>query len=158
MYHIRRATTEDLGVILDIYARARVFMRQSGNPDQWGDHYPAEELLKSDIQSGNLYVVENGQIQGVFAFFTEEDPTYGYIEGEWLSSEPYGTIHRVASSGRGGIFGEILEFALLQNRHLRIDTHQDNHIMQHVVQKHGFTRCGIIYVEDGSPRIAYERI
>ena len=40
--------------------------------------------------------------------------------------------------------------------HIRIDTHQDNKVMQHVVEKHGFRRRGIIYIADGSPRIAYE--
>ncbi len=40
----------------------------------------------------------------------------------------------------------------------RIDTHNDNKIMQHVIEKNGFIRCGIIYVKDGSPRIAYEKI
>jgi hypothetical protein len=30
--------------------------------------------------------------------------------------------------------------------------------MQHVVEKHGFSRRGIIYIADGTPRIAYERI
>jgi hypothetical protein len=28
--------------------------------------------------------------------------------------------------------------------------------MQHVVEKCGFSYCGIIYVEDGSPRRAYD--
>lgn len=31
-------------------------------------------------------------------------------------------------------------------------------IMQHLICKNGFQKCGIIYVEDGSPRIAYEKI
>jgi hypothetical protein len=30
--------------------------------------------------------------------------------------------------------------------------------MQHVVEKHGFQRRGIIYIADGTPRIAYEYI
>ena len=29
-------------------------------------------------------------------------------------------------------------------------------MMQHVLEKNGFVPCGIIYVEDGSPRIAYQ--
>lgn len=29
--------------------------------------------------------------------------------------------------------------------------------MQQVFEKNGFERCGIIYVEDGSPRIGYQR-
>ena len=41
---------------------------------------------------------------------------------------------------------------------LRADTHADNKIMQHLLEKNGFTRCGIIHVADGTPRIAYQRL
>ena len=75
----------------------------------------------------------------------------------WESDAPYGTIHRIASCGRGGVFEACLAYCLGITRHLRIDTHHDNKVMQHVVEKHGFTRRGIIYIADGSPRIAYER-
>lgn len=29
--------------------------------------------------------------------------------------------------------------------------------MQHVLEKNGFTRCGIIFTEDGSERIAFQK-
>ena len=41
---------------------------------------------------------------------------------------------------------------------LRADTHVDNKVMQHLLESEGFTRCGIIHVEDGTPRIAYQRL
>lgn len=159
MAQIRKARPEDLTEIERIYALARRFMASTGNPSQWGNHYPPRELLESDIQLGQLYVVEDIVIRGVFAYLEGEDPTYGYIEaGEWMSDEPYGTIHRVASDGSGGVFAQIIAYALNRNRHLRIDTHHDNKVMQHVLKKHGFQWCGIIYLEDGDPRIAYERV
>ena len=80
-------------------------------------------------------------------------------QGEWLSDAEYGTIHRVASDGRiHGMMGMIVQFCSERITHLRIDTHADNKIMQHLILKNGFKRCGIIYISDGSPRIAYERI
>lgn len=159
MLQVRKAEYADFPRILEIYDRARNFMAMTGNPDQWGTHYPPESMLQEDISGGNLYVVHNGQIHGVFAFFTEPDPTYGYIEeGSWQSDAPYGTIHRVAGDGTGGIFSTVLRFALSQNGHVRIDTHRYNKVMQHVLEKHGFIRCGIIYLEDGDQRIAYERV
>ena len=159
MYQIRKAESTDLRKILEIYNHARQFMASTGNPSQWGSHYPEISLLRADIERGNLYVVEDTAIHGVFAFFTEPDPTYAYIDnGTWITDDPYGTIHRVASDGSGGIFSAVLHFALMQNTHLRIDTHEDNHVMQHVLEKHGFQRRGIIYLEDGDPRIAYERV
>ena len=159
MAEIRKARSEDLADILKIYEIARNFMVSTGNPTQWGQTHPPRQMLEDDIVLGQLYVVEDGCIRGVFAFLEGEDPTYGYIEdGAWLSQEAYGTIHRVASDGSGGVFSQILHYALTRNRHLRIDTHHDNKVMQHVLEKLGFHRCGIIYLEDGDPRIAYERI
>ncbi len=159
-YWVQKAKIEDMAGILRIYARARDFMAASGNPTQWKDGYPDRELLTGDIRNGELYVVMDGEIIcGVFFFHIGEDPTYGYLEnGTWRSGDPYGTIHRIASDGSGGIFPACLQFCRKKIRHIRIDTHHDNKPMQHVVEKHGFSRRGIIYVQDGSPRIAYDLI
>ena len=160
MYQVRNAEEKDLNRILEIYAFAREFMAKTGNPNQWGRTHPPVNQLKEDIRIGRLYVVEDGSgVHGVFAYLTGEDPTYGYIEdGAWISGTPYGTIHRVAADGSGGVFAAVMGFALARNPHVRIDTHHENRVMQHVVEKHGFSRCGIIYLENGDPRIAYERI
>ena len=157
-YLIRQASMEDLQRILEIYAHARAFMAKNGNPNQWGKSKPPKERLITDIEQGNLYVVTaEEKIRGVFAFFLGEDPTYRKIEdGAWLSDAPYGTIHRIASDGSGGIFPTALTWCRERIGHIRIDTHHDNVVMQHVVEKAGFQRCGIIYIADGSPRIAYE--
>lgn len=157
---IRKANIKDLSCIMEIYKSAQQFMAETGNPTQWGNFYPTLDLLEDDIAKGQLYVVErDGQICGVFVFFIGDDPWYEVIDhGDWLDDSPYGVIHRIAAkSGEKGIFVEAKQFALSQIGHLRIDTHADNKIMQHIVTKHGFKECGIIYVhENKSPRIAYE--
>ena len=157
---IRPARTEDLDEILKIYDRAKRFMVQTGNPTQWAGGYPQRELLEEDIAQGGLYVVNDGEtICGVFYFVIGPDPTYTVIEkGNWHSNKEYGTIHRIASNGTGGVFGAALDFCRSQIDYLRIDTHDDNKVMQHVVSKHGFRECGIIYTDDGSPRIAFDRL
>ena len=159
-YTVRTACMADLPRILEIYAYARQFMAQTGNPHQWGKTNPPREVLEDDISRELLHIVEEKSIiRGVFFFSMEEDPTYIAIyDGRWESNAPYGTIHRIASDGSGGIFTAALNWCLSRCRHLRIDTHHDNKVMQHVVEKHGFTRRGIIYIADGTPRIAYERI
>jgi len=159
-YTIRIAQAEDLPDILQIYAYARSFMAANGNPNQWGKSNPSRETLEADIAEQKLYVaMKEDMICGVFFFDIGEDPTYRSIyDGAWLSDAPYGTIHRVASRGSGGLFAACVEFCLQKCGHLRIDTHADNHIMQHVIEKNGFQRRGIIYIADGTPRIAYERI
>ncbi len=159
-YRIRKAMQEDLCRILGIYAYARSFMAANGNPNQWGKTNPPKEILEQDIAQGNLYTVEDEcKICGVFFFKVGEDPTYREIfEGNWISSAPYGTVHRIASDGSGGVFSACLDFCKETCSHIRIDTHRDNRIMQHILEKAGFSRRGIIYIADGSQRIAYEQI
>lgn len=158
-YQIRKAVPEDMPQILSIYASARQFMAENGNPNQWGTTNPPQSQLMQDIADGTLYVMESDTIHGVFFFSLGEDPTYQKIyEGSWGSDAPYGTIHRIAGDGSGGIVGTAVAFAKQFISHLRIDTHKDNQVMQHVLEKQGFSRRGIIYIADGSPRVAYEML
>lgn len=156
---IRKARTEDLDALLEVYTAARQYMARSGNPTQWGDGYPQRDLLEEDLRAGRLYAFEReGTIRGAFAFMIGDDPTYSVIEnGRWLDGAPYGTIHRLAGDGtEKGLFAQCLAFCRGIIPNIRSDTHQDNRTMQHLLEKHGFTRCGIIHVADGSPRIAYQ--
>lgn len=157
-YTIRKAQREDLPRIEEIYAYARKFMAETGNPNQWGNTTPQTCLLEDDIQKGLLFVqTHEDVIHGVFYFYIGPDPTYGEIEdGQWRSDTPYGTIHRIAGDGSGGVLATAVRFAKEQIGHIRIDTHHDNKIMQRAVAKQGFRRSGIIHLENGSPRIAYD--
>lgn len=159
-YIVRKAKWEDLARIEEIYAYAREFMANTGNPNQWGKTTPPTAQLEEDIEEGDLNVVADGDtIHGVFYFFIGEDPTYAKIyDGAWHSATPYGTIHRIAGDGSGGILAAAVAFGKECIDHLRIDTHEDNKVMQRAVAKQGFQRCGIIYIADGSPRIAYDLI
>ncbi|MBQ7503416.1 N-acetyltransferase [bacterium] len=159
---IRHTEIEDLPRIEEIYAYARRFMRESGNSEQWKDSRPSAEAMRRDIDRGNSYVVEDdsGRICGVFAFVIGEDPTYAHIEGgRWLNDRPYGTLHRIAGDGTfKGLFKLILDFCEAQTSDIRIDTHRDNAIMRRLTEKNGFRYCGVIYVDDGTPRLAYHKI
>lgn len=156
---IRLAKYEDLERIMDIYAAARKYMADNGNVTQWTDSYPSKEMLEGDIEKEQLFVYEvSNKIHGVFAFIIGPEETYSYIEnGSWKNDAPYGTIHRVASDGVvKGVFSQCLEFCKARIPNLRIDTHKDNHTMQRLIEKSGFEKCGIIYVQNGTPRIAYQ--
>ena len=145
--NIRNADLSDLKEIMDIYEYARKFMKQTGNRNQWANKFPPENLIKEDIEKKQLYIIEkSGFICGVFAFIIGNDPTYSIIKnGEWLSYEKYGTVHRVASNGKSkGIFNEIITFCESK--------------ISHLIEKNGFYKCGIIYVTDGTSRLAYEKI
>lgn len=157
---IRKTQMSDLPRIEEIYAYAREQMKKNGNPNQWGEDKPKREWLINDIEKSVGYVVEEeGDICGAFMFYIGEEADYKEIEdGQWKNDLPYGVIHRVASDGsRKGILGEIIKYCITVIPNLRIDTHHDNLIMQHLLEKNGFKRCGVVYVEGGSPRIAYQR-
>ena len=158
---IGKAEAADMPRIMAIYEHARQFMKDTGNADQWKDSYPPQQLIVSDIEAGRLYVVKKDDvIHGVFMFFIGEDDTYRVIEnGSWIDDSEYGVIHRVASDGQiKGIVRTVSEYCSDRIPHIRIDTHNDNKVMQHVLEGCGFRKCGIIHLEDGSPRIGYERV
>lgn len=162
---IRKSYERDLDRIMEIYAFARRFMAEHGNPKQWGaTNWPPEALIQSDIRNGNSYVCVNddGAVIGTFFFIQGRDvePTYAAItDGAWLDDSPYGVVHRIAGDGsEKGIGAFCLNWAYEQCGHLRIDTHGDNAVMQNLLKKLGFTHCGTIYiVEDDDPRLAYEK-
>ena len=155
---IRLAEMQDVPAILAIFDQARDFMRANGNPTQWPASYPNRQLVEGDIQADNCYVCEEaGQIVGTFALIIGPDPTYQQIEGAWHFTEPYGTLHRLASNGQvKGLAHRCFDFCLQQISYLRIDTHADNHPMQAAIRHYGFSQCGTIYLPDGSPRLAYD--
>lgn len=157
---IRKAGEKELDAILQVYEDARAYMCANGNATQWTGGYPQPDLVLNDIRQGYCHVcVENGEILGVFSWIPGPDPTYRVIEdGAWLDDGPYTVIHRVSvSSHRRGIASACFAYAMERCDSLRVDTHADNLPMQRSLEKNGFTRCGIIHVEDGSPRIAYQK-
>ena len=154
--HIRKAVTADTPRLKEIFAAARQFMVETGNPTQWTDGYPSDELLQADIDSGDCYTIANDgeHIVATFVLRPGDDPTYSTIYGgAWLSNRPYATIHRIASSGETkGIFAAAMEFAMNRYNSIRIDT-----VVQRAIVKAGFTYCGIIHCWNGSERLAYQK-
>lgn len=157
---IRKATYDDVPVLMEIFRKAREIMRSSGNMHQWNDSYPSEEIVRKDISSGHCYVLcEGGGVVAVMAFIPGPDPTYAEIyNGGWLSDEPYHVIHRIAVAEPGHNAAKtLLDWGFERAHSIRIDTHADNVIMHHVLSKYGFTHCGTILLANGDPREAYQK-
>lgn len=159
---IRPTELKDLPLVMGIYEYARSFMRANGNATQWVNGYPSEELIRQEIEDNHSFVCigEQGEIAGTFCFILGDDPTYRQIyEGAWLNDAPYGVIHRMATNGKQkGMADACFDWCMEQSDNIRVDTHKDNLVMQHILEKRGFRRCGIIYVRDGTERIAYQRL
>ena len=159
----------DIGEVMPIFEEARRTIAALGI-DQWQNGYPSEDVIIADIELGQSYVCEiDGKICGTFAMLENREPTYDKIyEGHWLTgddSRDYIAIHRVAisvSSRGSGLSGKIIgfaaDFAKEKGRvSLRIDTHRGNSVMRRMLEKNGFQYCGIIYLESGDERVAYEK-
>ena len=161
MINIRLATTDDLDKLEDIFLAAKQTMRRDGNMHQWTEaDYPICYTRK-DLNNKSCYVVEDdGEITATFVLQLGEEITYKIIDnGAWLNSRPYATIHRIASNGHTkDIFGKVLQFDKQFDVDTRIDTSKDNKRMTHLIQKHNFIYCGTIYIRDGSPRDAYQKL
>lgn len=157
---IRKATYDDVPVLMDVFRKARGIMRSSGNMNQWNDGYPSEEVVRKDIDNGHCVVLcEEGEVVATMAFIPGPDPTYAEIyDGGWLSDAPYHVIHRIAVAEPGhNAARALLDWGFGQAGSIRIDTHKDNVIMHHVLSKYGFTHCGVILLANGDPREAYQK-
>lgn len=161
---IRKADESDLNAIEQIYSDAKLFMRKSGNATQWSGGYPSRELLLSDIEKGQLYVAlsDDGEVYAAFVYFFGVDKTYAKIyDGEWKNDLPYGVVHRiaVAENAHGiGVARFCFDYAYNLCKNLKIDTHKDNLPMQKALMKCGFEYCGIIYLENGESRMAFQKV
>lgn len=186
---LRKAAKDDLPAIMEIVAQAQRGLAERG-VDQWQDGYPDEEAFLEDMAKGYCRVaVETGaeagtragaqaetagiedrsaeRILGVAAVIPDGEPDYDVIYGgEWLSEEPYMTVHRVAVDDRvkrKGVASFILSEAVeeackLGLTGLRLDTHRDNLLMQKCLERNGLTRRGMIRLgRDGAERIAFEK-
>ena len=158
---VRKSNQEDINQIMNCIDTARQLMRESGNSIQWTNGYPSRELMLDSIKNGfNFLIIENDDIVATFDFIIGDDPNYAKIEnGTWLNDEKYGVIHRLASNGKAkGVARFCFEWCFSQFPNIRIDTHETNIAMQKVLEKLGYEKCGIIYVADGTPRLAFQKI
>lgn len=166
--YIRKAVTDDFDQIMAIISEAKEMLKKDGSP-QWQDGYPNDQTIHDDIDNQVMWVmVVDGQIAGLAASILSPEPTYANIEaGEWLdTTSPYDTIHRLAISShfRGQHLSDFFMSNLISMGirdgivNFRLDTHRLNKRLQHVAEKNGFVKRGIIHVNDAldDRRIAYE--
>lgn len=162
----RKSVKTDINGIMDIITQAQDYFKKAGI-DQWQDNYPNVKTINGDIDDKNSYVLlKDGEIVATAAITFDGEPTYNNIyEGEWITNSEYAVIHRIAvdNNHKGlGLSSKIIkkveELCLSRGIcSIKVDTHEKNIPMQKLLKKNGFNYCGIIYLEDGSGRVAFEK-
>lgn len=166
MYKLRNAKAGEETIAMDIINQAKAYLKEQGI-DQWQTGYPNMEAILGDIEKQRGYfIMEDDVIFGYACIDYEGEPAYKELQGNWLSDAdaPYVVVHRLAFSkeSRGkGLADVAFRLAAEQAKakgisNFRVDTDEANKIMQHVLQKNGFTYCGVIWF-DNSEKIAFEK-
>jgi GNAT superfamily N-acetyltransferase len=164
-YHFRKAELSEIAPIWEILQQA-IQRRKEDGSKQWQDGYPNPKVVQKDIEKGDGFVLLDGEtIIGYSAVLINDEPAYEKIEGNWLTTEDFVVIHRVAISekylGKGlakMIIKYVEDYALSKNIFsVKADTNFDNIAMMKIFENLGYTYCGEVYFR-GSPRKAYEKV
>lgn len=148
---IRLAMLTDLDNLLMIKDLVIADMAKH-NIFQWDHTYPNLDILRQDIENGDLYVIEeNGTVCGFACIDTKQASEYATLD--WHSPKEAYVIHRLAihpDFGGKGYASMMIKFseslALANNiRDLRIDTFCHNHRAQALFKKSGFEYIGDIF-------------
>lgn len=166
---LRPSTKNDLIDIMLFIKDAQHFLAAQ-NINQWQDNYPNTEVIDRDINNRESFVIitDKGKTIATSMFTINGESTYNFIKGNWITKNntKYGVIHRIAVSNNARskgvakfIFNEFeTRLQKMEFTSLRIDTHKDNHIMQQLLQNLGYVYCGVIYLNNGNERLAYEKV
>lgn len=150
-----KATQKDFDRIMEILADGRNQLAEKG-VDQWQGDYPNPQHVKEDIEKGFalLVISDDQETVGTLSVVAPPEHDYDTMDGHWLvDTDQYRVIHRVAihsnHAGHGyasRMFEEVIDYVQKANdiKSLRIDTHEDNKAMQHLITKYGFQRVGTL--------------
>ncbi len=165
---VRLATKDDLGNVMACVKRLKKEYFEVNNIPQWQGEYPSKEIFSADLEAKRLFVMYMGEcLIGFASVGFEPEPTYSKIEGgEWACDGKYAVVHRFGINpdwhgmGMGpalmGLADKLCEARNVPA--IRADTHEQNGAMIHLLEKCGFEKRGVIHLENGDPRIAFEKI
>jgi RimJ/RimL family protein N-acetyltransferase len=164
MIKLRHAAPGEEAFAMDIIDMGKAFLKAQ-NIDQWQSGYPDYACIERDIQNQKGYfLIEGEELLGYLCIDYDGEPAYEGLNGAWNTDKPYVVVHRMAFSdhARGKNISSAA-FALVEelsrNKGIlsfRVDTDQDNKIMQHVLKKNGFSYTGTIWF-DNSTKIAFDK-
>lgn len=164
MLHLRLATHADLPRIDEIFNEARKFMQSYGNFAQWANGYPNSEVFIPAIAEGKGYVcyddsTTDNTVVGMF-MIAHDEPVYDSPTCKWHGNEDYIVVHRLAALPGTGAGQYILNTLKLHYHNIRIDTHEYNKPMLHILDKLGFEPTGSVFYDcrNGGTRLTFDYV
>lgn len=146
---LRKACMADLDEILPVYADAVRSMERNGIY-QWDEIYPDREIIASDINKGEMYIVraEDGTVA---AYTVNKACDEEYRNGKWLLPHAsYFVVHRLCvspawqGSGLGTAIMRYIEKWALEHaaQSIRLDCFMENPYAIRMYKRLGFHVTG----------------
>lgn len=163
MFTLTKAMPGDEALCMEIIADGRQFQQEQGFV-QWTEAYPILPDIAEDIETQRAWLLREGDtVLGYLCLDFDGEPAYDAITGgSWLCDEPYAVLRRLALNARGrGLTRVLFDLAAERSReqgitYLRLNIVLQNSRMQHILEKVGFEKRGIIIFQ-GSGKFAYEK-
>lgn len=164
MNTLELAGAKDVDLCVGIIDDGRRFQRRQGFR-QWTREYPDRAVILHDVEEGKGYVLKaDGNVAGYMCIDFTGEPAYNTIDGAWSADAPYAVVHRMAfSAAYQGKGLADAAFALIEGvcrdrgvGYIRVDTGIPNRRMQHIFEKNGFRKCGV--VEFYGRMLAYDKL
>lgn len=164
MFFLKSAQPKDVAKCYAIIKAAKAFQREQGFT-QWTDDYPNESIIQDDVYTHKGYILTvDNDIAGYMCIDFSGEPAYANIAGAWNTEKPYAVVHRMAfgeqyrDQGLSMVALTLVEDLCLSKgvNCIRVDTDFQNMRMQHILEKCGFSKCGVI-VFQGSGKLAYDK-
>ena len=117
---------------------------------QWNDYYPNADVIRSDVRTKSMHVVEeNGDIIGMIVLNENQSPEYMSVKWSRQSDRVL-VIHRLAVSPtmqNQGIGGKLLKYAekfAIDHGYdtIRLDSYSGNPKALRLYEKHQYKRVG----------------
>ena len=163
MFTLTKAMPGDEALCMEIIADGRQFQQEQVFV-QWTEAYPILPDIAEDIETQRAWLLREGDtVLGYLCLDFDGEPAYDAITGgSWLCDEPYAVLRRLALNARGrGLTRVLFDLAAERSReqgitYLRLNIGLQNSRMQHILEKVGFEKRGIIIFQ-GSGKFAYEK-
>ena len=163
MFTLTKAMPGDEALCMEIIADGRQFQQEQGFV-QWTEAYPILPDIAEDIETQRAWLLREGDtVLGYLCLDFDGEPAYDAITGgSWLCDEPYAVLRRLALNARGrGLTRVLFDLAAERSReqgitYLRLNIGLQNSRMQHILEKVGFEKRGIIIFQ-GNGKFAYEK-